>query len=109
VQTSWGVLIWGLPVPFALFNSVQALPLDDAHEQVAAAKAFIDALCPEPNILVLHAAQDTLELRALGPDWPSRVANYEAMLSRELREHLRRSGARIIGYGPLRDWLRTRS
>jgi len=88
---------------------VQALPLDDPHEQVAAAKAIIDALCPGLNMLILHPAQDTPELRALAPDWPSRVANYETILSRELREHVRRSGVQIIGYRPLRDWVRTRS
>jgi hypothetical protein len=37
------------------------------------------------------------------------VANFETMLSSELREYVRRSGVQVIGYRPLRDWLRTRS
>jgi hypothetical protein len=52
----------------ALFDSVQALPLDDPHEQVAAARAIIDAPCPGLNMLILHPAQDKAELRALAPD-----------------------------------------
>ncbi len=49
---------------------------------------------------------DTPELRAMAPDWPSRVANYEAFISREIRDFLRQSGIQIIGYRPLRDLMR---
>jgi hypothetical protein len=54
---------------------------------------------------VLHPAVDTPELRAITPDWPSRVADYQAFSSRELREYVRRSGVQVIGYGELRDLL----
>jgi hypothetical protein len=57
-------------------------------------------------VLILHPAQDTPELRALAPDWRSRVANYQAFLSDELRDHVRQSGVQVIGYRPLRDALR---
>jgi hypothetical protein len=36
---------------------------------------------PLSKLLILHLAQDSPELRALAPDWPSHVANYEGMLS----------------------------
>ncbi len=89
-----------------LFDDVAMLPLDDPADQVAAAKRIVDGLRPGLTLLILHPARDTPELRALAPDWRSRVANYEACLSRELREHVRRSGVQVIGYRPLREALR---
>jgi len=85
------------------------LPLGDPHEQVAAAKNLIDTLRPGLTMLILHPARDTPELRALAPDWPSRVANCETVLSGELRDHIRHSGVQVIGYRPLRELLRASS
>ena len=53
----------------------------------------------------MHPAVDTPELRAIAPDWPSRVANYQAFISREMRDFLRGSDLRIIGYWRLRDLM----
>ena len=54
---------------------------------------------------VLHPALDTPELRAITGDWPSRVADYRAFTSRELKAHVRRSGLQVIGYRALRALL----
>jgi predicted glycoside hydrolase/deacetylase ChbG (UPF0249 family) len=89
-----------------LFDDLQALPLDDPRDQLAVARKLIDGLRPGLNMLLLHPAQDTPELRALAPDWPSRAANYGVMLSGELRDHIRRSGVQVIGYRPLRELMR---
>ena len=89
-----------------LFDDLQQLPLDEPRDQVSLARQIIDGLQPGLTMLLLHPAQDTPELRALAPDWASRVANYAAMLSPELRAHVRQSGAQVIGYQPLRDLLR---
>jgi hypothetical protein len=66
---------------------------------------MFEALPPGLTHFVLHPAVDTPELRAITPDWPSRVADYQAFSSRELREYVRRSGVQVIGYGELRDLL----
>jgi len=63
------------------------------------AKRSLDALPPGITHLVLHPAVDTPELRAITGDWPSRVADYKAFTSRELKAHVRRSGLHVIGYG----------
>ena len=89
-----------------LFDDLQSLPLDDPRDQLAVATKLIDGLRPGLTMLLLHPAQDTPELRALAPDWPSRVANYSVMLSSELRDHVRRSGVQVIGYRPLRELMR---
>lgn len=49
---------------------------------------------------------DTPELRALAPDYRSRVADYEAFLSPALRDFVRDQGIHVIGYGTLRDLWR---
>ena len=89
-----------------LFDDLAMLPLDDPSEQIAVTKRLLDGLRPGLTLLILHPARDTPELRALAPDWRSRVANYEACLSGEVRDHLRRSGVQLIGYRPLRELLR---
>jgi len=92
----------GIPMIDALIG----LPLGDPPDHVAVAKQMIDELQPGLTVMLLHPALDTPELRAMAPDWRSRVANYEACKSRELRDHIRQSGVQIIGYRPLRDLMR---
>ena len=89
-----------------LFDALRSLPLDDPTDHIAVAKKLIDDLRPGLTMLLLHPAQDTPELRAIAPDWPSRVANYQACLSPELRTYVRQAGVQIIGYRPLRELLR---
>jgi chitin disaccharide deacetylase len=89
-----------------LFDAFESLPLDDPTDHVGAARRIIEGLQPGLTMLVLHPAADTPELRAIAPDWPCRVANLAAVLSPELRDYVRQSGAQVIGYRPLRDLLR---
>jgi hypothetical protein len=71
------------------------------------AKKIVDDLRPGLTLLILHPAQDTPELRALASDWRCRVANYEACMSEELRDHVRESGVQLIGYRPLSELIRS--
>ncbi len=89
-----------------LFDAATVLPLDGTTNHIARTKALVDALQPGLTYMVLHPAVDTPELRACAPDWPSRVANYEALLSPEVRDYLRQAGIQVIGYRPLRDLIR---
>ena len=89
-----------------LIDAVLGLPLDDPVDQITVAKKIIDSLRPGLTVLLLHPAQDTPELRAMAPDWRSRVANYAACTSSELRDYVRQSGVQVIGYRPLRELLR---
>ena len=89
-----------------LFDDIAMLPLDDPADRVGAVKRIVDGLRPGLTLLILHPARDTPELRALAPDWRGRVADYEAFLSRDVRDYLRGSGVQVIGYRPLREALR---
>lgn len=89
-----------------LFDDLVGLPLNDPVDQVAAGKKIVDSLQPGLTMWLLHPAQDTPELRAMTPDWPSRVANYAACMSSELRDYIRQSSVQVIGYRPLRALVR---
>jgi predicted glycoside hydrolase/deacetylase ChbG (UPF0249 family) len=91
-----------------VFDSVQQLPLRDPEGHVAITRKMIDGLGPGLHLIHLHPAIDTPELRAMVPDWQARVANREAMLSTGLREYVRLSGVRLIGYRELQRTLKRR-
>ena len=81
------------------------MPLDRPDGRVEQAKQALDALPAGLTHFVLHPAVDSPELRAITEDWPSRVADYQAFTSAELRRHVRQSGLQVIGYRALRDLL----
>lgn len=83
------------------------LPLDQPDGQVELAKRTFESLPAGLTHLVIHPAIDTPELQAITPDWQSRVANYRAFMSPELRDHILRSGIKVIGYRTLRDLMRS--
>lgn len=90
-----------------LVDRFDSLPLNDPADHVGLTKKILSELEPGITYLVLHPSIDTPELRAICPDWPSRVANYEAMLSKELKDFIKNEGIQVIGYKPLRDLLRS--
>jgi len=95
----------GLP----LFDALTMLPLDDPTDHISRAKTLIDELQPGLTYMILHPAVDTPELRACAPDWRSRVANYEAFSSPQLRDYVRQSDVQVINYRQLRELVRSRS
>ncbi len=82
------------------------LPLDNPHDRVGQAKLILERLPVGITHFYNHAAQDTPELRAIAPDWESRVADYYAFLSTELRDFIRNKGIHVIGNRVLRDLMR---
>lgn len=94
----------GLP----LLDNLIALPLDQPADRVELAKKTFDSLPPGLTHFIIHPAQDTPELRAITPNWQSRVADYQAFTSRELRDYIRNSGLQVIGYRALRDLMRAK-
>jgi len=54
----------------------------------------------------LHPSIDTAELRAIAPDWESRVANYNTFMSDELKEFIASEDIKPIGYRQIRNAMR---
>ena len=94
----------GASVP--LLDHEVGLPLDKPANRVAQAKHILENLPVGITHFYMHAAQDTPELRAIAPDWESRVADYQAFLSTELRDFIRNSGIHVLGNRVLRDLMR---
>ena len=92
-----------------VFDHLRALPLDHPGDQMDIARHIFDTLEPGLTMLLLHPAVDTPELRAITPDWQSRVANYEVCMRRELRQYVQNAGIQVIGYRVLRDAMRAGS
>jgi hypothetical protein len=82
------------------------MPLDDPHDQINFAKKKLRELPAGITHFVFHPSTDTPELRAICSDWPSRVANYEAFMSKELKDFIKNEGVQVIGYNVLRDLMR---
>ncbi len=89
-----------------LLDRLASLPLDRPDARMAQAKAVFDSLPPGLTHFLIHPAHDTPELRAIAPDWPSRVADYQTFMSPELRDYVRNSGVHVIGYRALREVVR---
>lgn len=89
------------------FDSIHALPLDEPLGHVEVAKRQIDSMGPGLHMIILHPADDTPELRAITPhSWAARVANLEAMISKDLADFVKNRGVQLIGYRPLCEIMR---
>jgi predicted glycoside hydrolase/deacetylase ChbG (UPF0249 family) len=84
-----------------LIDHIVMMPLDQPNDRVEQAKKMFDALPSGLTHFIIHPAYDTPELRAITPDWQSRVADYQAFTSKELRDHVQSSGVQVIGYREL--------
>lgn len=92
----------GVPI----FDEVLVAPLDNAENRVETVKAMLDGLPAGLSQIIFHPTHDTPELRALAPDHECRIADHMALMSDEVREHIRASGIRLIGYRTLYDIMR---
>jgi predicted glycoside hydrolase/deacetylase ChbG (UPF0249 family) len=89
-----------------LLDKEYGLPLDQPAERVEQAKRALEALPAGITHFYMHPAHDTPELRAMCPDWPSRVADYQAFMSHELRDFIKNAGIHVIGNRVLRNLMR---
>lgn len=90
-----------------LLDHIESMPLEVvAASRVEQAKARLGGLPSGLTHFLMHPAKDTPELRAITGDWPARAADYQAMMSDDLRAFIEREGIHVIGYRTLRDALR---
>jgi len=95
----------GLP----MLDGLLSMPLNEPAEskQMEIAKELLGDLPEGITHFILHPSIDTPELRAIAPDWESRVANYNVFMSDELKTFLEREDFKLIGYRAIRDALRS--
>ena len=92
----------GLP----LLDGIVAMPLDEPRDQLETARRLLGALPAGVTHFILHASTDGPELRAIAPDWESRVWNYRTFRSDAFKRLVESEGIHVIGYRALRDAMR---
>lgn len=87
----------GLP----LLDHIATLELDrsgSVEERIAYAQEVLGGLQPGLTHFIIHPSKDTPELRAITPDWPRRVFDYEAFMSDAVRKFIQSCGLQVVGY-----------
>lgn len=97
-------MLEGIGVP--TLNGIMSMPLDLPNGQMEIAKKLLGNLPVGITHFILHPSIDTPELRAIAPDWESRVANYETFMSDELKKFIESEDIKPIGYRAIRDAMR---
>ena len=88
-----------------MVDGILGLPLEHG-DHISIARQLLGELPIGITHFVFHPSIDTPELRAIAPDWPARVANYNAFMSDELRKFIESEDIKVIGYRALRDAMR---
>ncbi len=88
-----------------LLDHLTGVPLDNPEGQLEIFKKLFSEIPAGVTHFIIHPSIDSPELRAICPDWPSRVANYQTLMSKEFKEFLKTSGVQVIGYGDLQKLL----
>jgi hypothetical protein len=88
-----------------LVDALVSMPLDQPEGQIGIAKKLLGELSAGVTHFIFHPSQDTPELRAICPDWPSRVANYKTFMSQEIKDFIKNSGIQVIGYRDLKKLM----
>jgi predicted glycoside hydrolase/deacetylase ChbG (UPF0249 family) len=89
-----------------MLDGIFSMPLEHGEDHVGIAKKLFDEVPVGITHFILHPSIDTPELRALVPDWPARVANYNAFMSGELKTFIERENIKLIGYRQIREAMR---
>jgi chitin disaccharide deacetylase len=90
-----------------LVDFVTGLDLDKPQNRLKQAKKALSELPPGITHFIIHPAIDTLELRAIAPDWKSRVADFRTFMDEDLQKYISQIGLHVIGYQTLKDQIRS--
>lgn len=85
-----------------LMDDVTGMSLDKPEQRLEQVFAAIDALKPGLTHFIIHPSLDTPEARAISPDLPSRIGDYETFMDERVRLHIKNAGVHVIGYRDLK-------
>jgi chitin disaccharide deacetylase len=92
---------------FVLVDAVKGLPLDAPEGQFEVAKEIFGTLPVGLTHFIIHPSLDTPELRAITPDWQSRVANYKVFMNDNFMLFIEKEGIKLCGYREFREAMRS--
>lgn len=81
-----------------LEDNLAYAPLNEPVDKIGQYKRVFIDLPPGITHMYIHPAPDCAELRAICPDWQSRVGDYETFRSEEMRKFINDLGIHLIGY-----------
>lgn len=85
-----------------LLDHITGMPLDKPERRFEQVCHALDQLQPGVTHFIIHPSQDTPEARAISPDLPNRIGDYETFMDERVRDHIRTSGLQVIGYRHLK-------
>jgi chitin disaccharide deacetylase len=88
-----------------LVDHAAGLELDKPLNRLEQAKQAIGGLPAGITHFIIHPSKDTPELKAITPDWQSRVADYQTFMDDNLQKYIHDTGVQIIGYRTLKELL----
>jgi len=86
-----------------LVDHAAGLDLDKPLGRLEQAKQAMSDLPGGITHFIIHPSIETSELKAIAPDWQSRVADYKTFMDEKLRQHIEDIGVQIIGYKTLKE------
>jgi chitin disaccharide deacetylase len=88
-----------------LVDNASGLTLIDHTNRFEQAEQKLSSLPSGITHFIIHPSIDTVELRAITPDWQCRVADYHTFMNDDLRKYIKNIGLQIIGYRSLKELL----
>ena len=88
-----------------LVDNVTGLYLDKPLNRFEQAKQVLNDLPVGVSHFIIHPSIDSADLRAITPDWQSRVADYQTFMDENLRKFINNIGLHVIGYKTLYNLL----
>ena len=89
-----------------MVDAILGMPLEHGDDHIGVAKKLFGEAPVGITHFILHPSIDTAELRSIAPDWPARVANYNAFMSDELKMFIEGEDIKLIGYRQIREAMR---
>jgi len=86
-----------------LVDHLRSIPLDLPDNRFGQAKDIFDTLPPGITHFIIHPASETPELKAITPDWMSRVGDYKLFRDKEIHDYLKNNGIHVIGYQEIKS------
>ena len=88
-----------------LIDHITFMPLDQPEDQIDIARKQLQECPPGITHFILHPSIDSPEIRDIADDWQSRVENYKAFMSKDIKDFINNSGIQVIGYRKLRELI----
>lgn len=86
---------------FPLLDQIRSMPLDAPNERLEKTKLMLQGLPAGITHFIIHPSVETEEIKAITPDWESRVADFHTFQNEAIRSFLADQGIYVIGYRQL--------